>query len=122
MSRPVPHPVLRTAVAFLTLAVLLLCGCYDREAVTEQYFVGKWKSSRLTTPVYLYANGEWEIKTEDGDILQFGVWEYKGGKLVWSYKMGEYIGHDANLILSAMPREFKLQENDLTTTTFSKLD
>lgn len=104
------------------LTLLLLCGCSEREAISEDQFVGKWKSSRLATPVYLFANGEWEIKTEDGGVLQYGVWQYGDRKLTWSFKIDSQIGHDVNPVLSATPREFRLLESDRTTTVFTKLD
>jgi len=107
---------------FLLLTVLSFPGCSGRDAVTEKHFVGKWKSSKLATPVYLYANGEWEIRSEEGAILQFGVWEYKERKIIWSYKAGSYIGHDINAVLSATPGEFRVREGDKTTTIFTKLD
>lgn len=110
------------ACRFLLAAALLLSGCADREDITEKHFVGKWKSSKLATPVYLYANGEWEIKTEEGAILQYGVWEYKGKRIVWSFKVDSQIGHDVNPVLSATLREFRLLEGDKTTTTFTRLD
>jgi hypothetical protein len=101
---------------------VLLNACSSRETTTEKTFVGKWKSSRMATPIYLYDNGEWEIKKDDGAVLQYGVWQYKGTKIIWSYKADSYIGHDANPVLSATPREFQVQESDRTTTTFSRLD
>lgn len=97
-------------------------GCSDREVITEAQFVGKWKSSKATTPIYLYDNGEWEVKTEDGAVLQFGVWEYKDRRMTWSYKIGSHIGHDINAVLSATPGEFQVRESDGTTTVFTKLD
>jgi hypothetical protein len=106
----------------LVAAFILSFGCSSREAVTEKSFVGKWRSSRIAPPIYLYTNGEWEIKTEDGAILQYGVWQYKNGKIIWSYKVDSHIGHDANAVISATPREFQIQESDRTTTTFTRLD
>lgn len=97
-------------------------GCSGKAAINEKIFVGKWKSSKLETPVYLYANGEWEIKLDEGGVLQYGVWEYKNNKIIWSYKIGPAIGHDADPVLSATAQEFQLQENDKTTTTFKRLD
>ena len=113
---------LKLVSTLLVVAVLNLYGCSSREAVTEESFVGKWRSSKITAPVYLYVNGEWEIKTEGGAILQYGIWQYKSGKIIWSYKVGSHTGHDRNVVLSATSREFKLQESDRTTTTFTRLD
>lgn len=113
----------KPVLALLFVAVcILLNACSGRETITEQSFVGEWKSSKMETPIYLYDNGEWEIKTEDGAILQYGVWHYQGKKILWSYKVGSNIGHDTNAVLSATPREFKIQESDRSTTTFSRLD
>ena len=112
----------KRAFTFVLVAALAFYGCSGQESITETNFIGKWKSSKLTTPMYLYANGDWEIKTDDGAILQYGVWEFKNKKIIWSYKVDSYIGHDPNIVLSATPREFRILERDRTTTTFSKLD
>lgn len=112
----------KPVIALLFAAALALYGCSGRDSITDKSFVGKWKSSKMATPVYLYPNGEWEIKTDDGAILQYGVWEYKDKKIIWSYKVDSYMGHDPNAVLSVTTREFKLQEADRSTTTFSKLD
>jgi hypothetical protein len=112
----------RLAAWLLALAMTTLYGCSAGDAVSAKSFVGKWKSSKLETPIYLHENGEWEIKTDDGAVLQFGVWQYKDKKIIWSYKVDGQIGHDANAVLSAAAREFQVQERDRTTTTFVKLD
>jgi hypothetical protein len=98
----------------------MFSGC-SRET-TGKNFVGKWKSSKLETPVYLYDNGEWEIKTENGAILQYGVWEYRPNAITWSFKVNSQIGHEVNEVLSVKPGEFQVKESDGSTTTFSKLD
>ncbi len=113
---------LKWGVAMLLLASLSLTGCSNREPVTEKHFIGKWKSSKLATPIYLYENGEWEIKSEAGAVLQYGVWEFKNNNLIWSYKVDGFVGHDPNFIVSATSREFQLREGDGKVTTFSKLD
>lgn len=113
---------LKPVLTLLFLAVITFYGCSSREAITERSFVGKWKSSKLATPVYLYANGEWEIKTEEGAILQYGVWEFKNKKIIWSYKIDSSVGHDPNVVLLANSREFQVRESDGSITTFSKLD
>jgi len=110
-----------TALLLLSSAVLF-SACSGKDAATEKSFVGKWKSSKLETPVYLYENGDWEIKKDDGAVLQFGVWEYKNKNITWSYKINSYIGHDTNPVLSANSEEFQVRESDGTTTTFSKLE
>ena len=109
-------------IAFLVAISFSLSACSGPEPLETGGFVGKWKSSRATTPIYIYENGEWEIKTDEGAVLQYGVWEIKGRNFIWSYKIGANIGHDLNLVLSAAPREFKLKEADGSSTTFSKLD
>lgn len=113
----------KPVLILLLLSVLfLLNACSGRETLAEKNFVGKWKSSRASTPIYLYDNGEWEIKSDDGTILQYGVWQLKGQNILWSYKVDSSIGHDINPVLSVTSREFKVRESDRTTTTFSKLD
>jgi hypothetical protein len=104
---------------FLTVAILFCTGCV--KTITEKNFVGKWKSSKLETPIYLYDNGEWEIKTNTGAVLQYGIWQYKAKKITWSFKMDSYIGHDVNPVLSSNLDEFKIQESDGATTTFTRL-
>ena len=109
--------LLRLAAAF-SLVFLAACG----KPVSEADFVGKWRSSRLSTPLYLYDNGEWEIKTQAGDVVQFGVWRYEKDRLVWTYKMDHSYVHDANHVLAVTPQEFRLQEADGSQTTFTRLD
>ena len=106
----------------LLVTVLITLGACSGEKVSEKQFVGKWKSSKLETPIYLHDNGEWEIKTEDGAVLQYGIWQYEDDSIRWSYKINSQIGHDVNAVLSATPLEFQVKEGDGSTTTFSKLD
>lgn len=113
---------LQWLVAAWLLTAVMLAGCSKPEPVTAQHFVGKWQSSKLTTPIYLYENGEWEIKSDTGTVLQYGVWEFKGDKIIWSFKYDGYIGLDPNLVVSTTPREFQLREADGKITTFRKLD
>lgn len=108
-------------LALLTLAVLTP-ACSRGEAPSAKTFIGKWKSSKLTTPIYLYENGEWEIKKDDGAVLQYGAWEYKDGKVIWSFKVGAEVAHDVNPVVFATPTQFKLREVDQTVTSFDKLD
>jgi hypothetical protein len=112
----------RLVLTVMLVALATLNGCSNRETFTEKNFVGKWSSTRTTTPVYLYENGEWEIKTDEGSVLQFGVWQYKDNNIMWSYKVDDRMGHDTNAVLSATPREFQLRESDRSITTFSKID
>jgi hypothetical protein len=99
-----------------------LQGCSYQADASEKYFVGKWKSSRLETPLYLHENGEWEIKKDDGAVLQYGVWQYKNKTILWSFKINSTIGHDINPVLLVQPNEFHLLESDRSTTVFKRLD
>ena len=113
---------MRLAVALMVVLLWsALNACSSRETSRDS-FVGKWKSTRATTPIYLHDNGDWEIKQNDGTILQYGVWQLKDGSIVWSFKIGSSVGHDRNSILSVKPREFRLRESDGSTTTFTRLD
>ena len=100
---------------------LWLGACRGAKEPVSQDFVGKWKSSKLETPIYLHANGEWEIKTADGLVLQYGVWEYRKGFIVWTVKIGERLGNDANQVLACTAEEFKLREG-AETTVFRRLE
>ena len=110
----------RLAVIAILLS-LAVAACGDKKPVSQAAFVGKWKSSKLETPVLMYENGEWEIKTEAGGILQYGVWEYRDGRIVWSFKIDGKIGHDANAVISVSDKEFRLQEGK-QVTVFKRLD
>ena len=107
--------------SIIMLAAIFLTSCSNREAVTSKMFVGKWKSSRIETPLHLHENNEWEIKKDDGTVLQYGVWEYKNKKIIWSYKIGYQTGHDINQVLTATPDRFQLLESDQSVTTFDRL-
>lgn len=104
------------------LAVLaclaVLAGC---KRTSERDFVGKWQSSRAVTPIYLAANGEWEIRQDDGTVLQYGVWRYADQTLNWSIKQGSRIMDDPTPVLSVEPDQFKLKERDGATTVFKRL-
>lgn len=106
------------------VAVLLTLNACSKQGTTlpEQNFIGKWKSSKADTAIVLYANGEWEVQSEGGGILQYGVWQLAGPNIMWSYKNGPRIEHDINRVLSTTPGEFKVQEQDRTTTTFIRLE
>ncbi|OYU45205.1 MAG: hypothetical protein CFE44_08750 [Burkholderiales bacterium PBB4] len=121
MTRRTVHLRLLSAVALAGAGSAYLTGCKGRKSTSTESFVGKWKSSKLETPLYLYANGEWEIKKDDGRVLQYGIWEYKDGMLIWNYKMGAHIGRDVNPVQSVTPQEFRLREDD-ATTTFTRLE
>lgn len=121
ITRRTVHTRLLAAGAMSCVGASLLAGCKGRHSASTESFVGKWKSSKLETPLYLYANGEWEIKKDDGRVLQYGIWEYKDGMLIWNYKMGAHIGRDVNAVHSVKPHEFQLRE-DGTLTTFTRLE
>lgn len=89
--------------------------------ITAHGFFGKWKSSRLMTPIYLYESGDWEIRTDDGAVLQYGVWQYEDEKLIWSFNADGSIVHDANKVMSFREGEFRLREVDGTVTTFRRI-
>jgi len=112
------HATIRSIMVGL-LVLLLVTGC--SESVSTKSFVGKWKSSKLTTPLHLYENGEWEIRTDDGGVLQYGVWVFKDNTIIWTYKNGSEIGHDPNAVVSVAAQEFKLRERDGSITNFVRL-
>lgn len=99
----------------------LLSGCGGRAPSYPANFVGKWKSGKLETPLFLHENGEWEIKNEAGGVLQYGIWEYRDGRIIWRYKNGAHIGSDVNVVLFSSDKEFRLQEG-AQVTVFEKLD
>ena len=107
---------------FFLLAIVFSTGCSKKEIDARQMFIGKWQSSKLVTPLYLHENGEWEIKKEDGAVLQYGVWEYKNNKLFWTYKIHSQASTEANDVLQVQPSGFQLRETDRTITSFNKLN
>lgn len=110
------------------LALLLLAAGWlsfallGSKRIGERDFVGKWRSSRAVTPIHLAANGEWEMRTDAGAVLQYGVWRYEDKKIVWTIKQGSRISDDANPVLSVGPDEFRLRERDGATTIFRRLE
>jgi hypothetical protein len=110
----------RSFVAAAAIA-LLSAGC-GQSAPRQEQFVGKWKSSRLATPLHMYKNGEWEIRTEEDSVLQFGVWQLDGRRIVWSIKMEGRLDHEENAVLSVGQRRFELRERDGSVTVFERLD
>lgn len=109
------------AAAVLVLAASL-GACVKETPIDSQFFVGKWHSSKATTPIRIDANGEWELLTRDGEVTQYGVWQYFDHKLMWSVMIDGQTSHDLNAVMSAGAKEFKLRERDGSVTTFSKLD
>lgn len=102
-----------------SLFIVGLAGC---QRINEGNFVGKWQSARAVTPIHLAANGEWEIRKDDGTILQYGVWRYEDKKLIWSIKQGSRVIDDPTLVLAVDRNEFRLREQDGATTIFRRLD
>ncbi|MBS1144834.1 MAG: hypothetical protein H6R14_2240 [Proteobacteria bacterium] len=111
----------KTGLRLLSLLVagLVVSAC---QKISDKDFVGKWQSSRAVTPIYMMANGEWEIRKDDGTILQYGVWRYSDKKLIWSIRLDGRIIDDANPVLSVERSTFQLKERDGATTVFRRLD
>lgn len=109
----------RALIAWLAMS---LAACSGRPEFRPQQFVGKWQSSRATTPIRLDANGEWELVAADGKVLQYGVWQYFNGKIMWSVIVDQEAQHDVTTVLSASDKEFRLGERDQSVTTFKRLD
>lgn len=112
------RPALVAVAAFVCLAA----SCSRQADVRQEQFVGKWKSSRLATPLHMYQNGEWEIKTDEERVLQYGVWQLQGRRMIWSIKMDGSLSHDENAILSVGQQRFELRERDGSVTLFERLD
>lgn len=119
-----PHTLCRTTrrVGLLTVLALALAACSGKETFSPQVFAGKWKSSRLITPIYLHENGEWEIKTDSGALLQYGTWQYQNRQIIWRVKLGKTITQDNTTVLSATPTRFQLRESDQSVTSFDRLN
>jgi hypothetical protein len=112
----------RSGLAALVAAGLLILGLAGCKRISERDFVGKWQSSRAVTPIYLAANGEWEIRKDDATILQYGIWRYENEKIIWSIKQGGRVIDDPTPVLSVDRAEFRLKERDGATTVFRRLD
>lgn len=102
----------------LLLCLAALAGC---KRGNERDFVGKWQSSRAVTPIYLAANGEWEIRKDDGTVLQYGVWRYEDPRLIWSFKQGDRVIDDPTTVLSVERAAFQIRERDGATMLFRRL-
>lgn len=113
----------RLLTTALLLAIpLALSGCTGKTVAGRDAFIGKWKSSRILTPIVLNDNGTWEILESDGRVLEYGVWQYDNNAILWTYKIDLQIRHERNPVISANRREFILREIDGRLTTFNKLD
>ena len=109
----------------IVLALLVGLGMHfltGGKRISERDFVGKWQSDRAVTPIHLAANGEWELRKDDGTVLQYGVWRYEGKQIIWSIKQGGRIMDDPTPVLSVTRAEFRLKERDGQTTVFKRLD
>lgn len=108
------------AGALLVMAVGL-GACSKPVALSDRFFVGEWHSSKASSPIRMDALGEWELLTKDGEVTQYGVWQYFDNKLMWSVMVDGGVIHDLNPVVSANDKEFKLRERDGSVTTFTKL-
>lgn len=109
-------------IFLLPLTVLLFAAAACSPEPKHSDFVGKWRSSKAGTPIYLDTNGEWEIRSDDGTVLQYGIWRYDNRKIMWTVKIGGSYQHEANEIVSFDSGGFKLKELDGSETTFQKLN
>ena len=109
-------------IASILASSLLILGLAACQRISERDFVGKWQSSRAVTPIHLAANGEWEIREDDGSILQYGVWRYADKRIIWSVKQGGRVIDDPTPVLAVKRAEFRLKERDGATTVFRRLD
>lgn len=110
------------AGALILALPLTVPGCRNRVTADRGTFVGKWKSSRILTPFLLHENGTWEILRDDGEVLEYGVWQYQDDEIMWTYKIDLQVRHERNKVVSANPREFVLRETNGDHTTFVRLD
>lgn len=102
---------------------LISCSAPDESEplLTETYFFGKWKSSKLNSPICFDSHNEWEIKKFNGDIYQYGMWHYENKKLTWTYKIGEGFYTDVDEVILIDKDSFLLREADRTLTKFYRL-
>ncbi|MFL6691960.1 MAG: hypothetical protein ACJ8GO_03285 [Ramlibacter sp.] len=107
----------KRAAAALCLALLAACQPQPK----PEQFAGQWKSSRLATPLHLHANGDWEIRDGADQVLQYGVWQVRENKFVWTIKMDGQLQHDPNSIVSVKANSFELRERDGSITRFERL-
>ena len=113
------------AFALALISFMLSFGaCSKTETFTAKNVVGVWKSSRAAeTPISMYDNGEWEVRSADGKVLEYGVWQLVGqNRIMWSHmdQDGRAM-HEVNLIISVTPDKFIVQELDKSATTFIRI-
>ena len=101
------------------LCCLVFDGC--KKTISEDDFVGKWQSSRAVTPIHLAANGEWEIRQDDGTVLQYGLWRYEEKQIIWNVMQAGRLVSDRNPVLLVAPMQFHLKEADGAVTVFRRL-
>lgn len=94
-------------------------GC--KKTISEHDFVGKWQSSRAVTPIHLAATGEWEIRQDDGTVLQYGLWRYEEKQIIWNVMQAGRLVSDRNPVLLVAPMQFHLKEADGAVTVFRRL-
>lgn len=115
---------LRFAVAACTVWALVCglpaCG-KPQERLDPGQFVGVWKSTRSSLPIRMHANGEWEIRRDDDQVYQYGLWRLEDGKLVWTFLAGGKALDDANPVLGIKANEFVIRELDGSATVFQRL-
>jgi hypothetical protein len=104
---------------WLFFVAWLLTACQPSTQATD--FVGKWVSSRTNIPVHIAANGEWELKTDEGSVLQYGLWRYESHKLIWTIRQGGRLMDDPNPVLSVAKDEFRLRELNGDETVFRRV-
>lgn len=115
-------PTRRQLVWACLSAALAAAACSPTEALDEKRFVGQWQSSRATYPIYLHENGEWEIRSGAGSVLQYGVWRYQKNHIVWTYRFEGQVLHEPNAVISVTENEFRLREQDRSATVFTRVD
>ncbi|HLA35676.1 MAG TPA: hypothetical protein VJ001_12495 [Rhodocyclaceae bacterium] len=120
------HPIIGKikSIAILLSMAILLVACDEQEKLSEASFIGKWRSSKIPVPFYLHANGEWEIRLGEGEVMEYGVWQVVGKNILWSYKdqNRNSIMHDLDPVVALTPISFKVRENDGAITTFTRLE
>ncbi len=117
---PLGH-YLRLWSLFLLMACAL-SACSGKANTKPESFVGKWQSSRLETPLHIRASGEWEVKKDDGRVLQLGLWSYKDDRFTWFVKLDGKTIQDINAVVSVKSYQFQLREADQSITTFTRLE